>query len=64
MRSGQNPCGNGIRTALKRSFRGGTKTGKIDDFCGVGLQVGLQSGVTFLKKWGYKTLAKPPPVGR
>lgn len=25
--------------------------------------MGLQSGVTFLKKWGYKTPAKPPPCG-
>lgn len=25
------------------------------DFVGVGLQVELQSGVTFLEKWGYKS---------
>jgi len=24
--------------------------------------VGLQSGLTFLQNWVYKTLAKPPPV--
>ena len=35
---------------------------KNRDFEWVGIQVGLQSGVTFSEKWGYKTLAKPPPV--
>ena len=28
----------------------------------VGLQVGLQSGVTFSENWGYKTLARAYPV--
>ena len=40
------------------------KKGKKVVFREVGLQVGLQSGVTFLEKWSYKTLAKPPPVER
>lgn len=31
---------------------------KMVDFWVVGLQVGLQTGVTFLKKWGYKSGVK------
>ncbi|QFQ13642.1 hypothetical protein C7Y71_011845 [Pseudoprevotella muciniphila] len=32
--------------------------GEIGEKRGVGLQVGLQSGVTFSENWGYKTLAR------
>ena len=50
----------GIRTALKCRLNGRDKTGKKGDF----LRGGDTGGVTFLEKWGYKTLVKPSPVER
>jgi hypothetical protein len=38
--------------------------GKNGVFEGVDIQVDIQTGYSFFKKWIFKTLAKPPPVGR
>lgn len=53
----------GARSWMERAWRGCDErvclglyyTSKMGRFWGVGLQVGLQTGVTFLKKWGYRT---------
>ena len=37
---------------------------KMDEKVEVGLQLGLQSGVTFLGNWGYKTLFLPYMIER
>ena len=52
---------NGVLMALEGGGSGKVRVpvpeGEIGEKGGVGLQVGLQSGVTFSENWGYKTLA-------
>lgn len=52
---------NGVLMALEGGGTGKVRVPvpgcKMGEKRGVGLQVGLQSGVTFSENWGYKTLA-------
>ena len=57
---------NGVLMALEGGGYGKVRVpfpgGEFGEKWGVGLQVGLQSGVTFSENWGYKTLARAYPV--
>ena len=57
---------NGVLMALEgcgcRKVRVPFPGGEIGEKLEVGLQVGLQRGVTFSENWGYKTLARAYPV--
>ena len=52
---------NGVLMALEGGGSGKVRVpvpgGEIGEKWGAGLQVGVQSGVTFSENWGYKTLA-------
>mgnify|MGYP006873066158 CR=1 FL=1 len=53
---------NGVRMALEGGGAGKVRVPipecKMGEKWEVGLQVGLQTGVTFSENWGYKTLAR------